>query len=202
MSHRGTEDRWIADNIFNEFNLEGVTVSDFGAGLGGTGFNVKGYWGYGRGTPYLIGYEKYDPYCDHLEALGLHDEIVRGDATQVKIRETDISILQQFVEHLEKMEALDLLERIEAKTRELILISTPLGFSSSDPGRHGNPGSEHKSWWYIPELQDMGYQTHYIPGNNLGKKVNKILGLSRLIITGRVWSPGWIVAWKSWDLKR
>lgn len=67
------------------------------------------------------------------------------------------------IEHLEKIEAIKLLKKMEKIGRKKIIILTPNGFTNQDEWDN-NPYQVHKSGWSKKDFEKMGYRVFGMRG--------------------------------------
>jgi len=115
------------------------------------------------GCKHLVSVEAFDPYIQIL--LGIktkaetHD-VVKAHITNsnYKLRENDLVLMIDVIEHLEEEDALELLDYLKTITK-CIIIFTPegdtLGFSNNDMD---NPLQEHKSIWTADEFEELAFE--------------------------------------------
>lgn len=68
-----------------------------------------------------------------------------------------------FIEHFEKMDGLNVLEKLESIASDRVIIVTPNGFvpQKAEPN---NPFQEHKSGWSVEEFTKRGYRVYGLFG--------------------------------------
>lgn len=90
------------------------------------------------------GIEIWEPYIDEYSLKEFYDEIILADARSVRIASLgrfDVAILGDILEHMEKNEAQDLLERIKA-IADTVILSIPIGYHPQDEC-NDNPYEKH-----------------------------------------------------------
>jgi len=111
---------------------------------------------------HLISVEAFEPYIDFLLKAGnkakTHDVVLAHiTKSNFKVKECDLVIMLDVIEHLPKSEALELLDFLKTKAKN-ILIFTPegdtLGYTNGDMG---NKLQEHLSAWEAQEFVDLGF---------------------------------------------
>lgn len=114
---------------------------------------------------YSVGLDIYLPYLKMSK--GVLDDVIMADIRFLPFRQhaTNIILLLDVIEHLEKLEALKLLNSIEAIVKEysIMLLITPYGFIPQDD-IDNNPYQRHLSGWFPEELMLKGF----IPMAGLG----------------------------------
>ena len=86
----------------------------------------------------------------------------------------DVVVMFDFIEHLEKDKALELLKKLEAKVKKQIILFTPiqndLGYTQEEVLRlqaerkeNNSPLGYHLSLWTPEEFESLGYEGEYNP---------------------------------------
>lgn len=111
-------------------------------------------------TFYSEGIDIYKPSINKSKKKKIHDKYVLGDILKVdklyKPKSFDVVIALDVIEHLEKVDALNLIKKMEKIAGKKVIILTPNGFHHQDH-LDGNPHQEHKSGWRIQDLKRRGY---------------------------------------------
>ena len=112
---------------------------------------------------HLISIEAFEPYLQILLGIKVaaksHD-VVKAYITHsnYKLRECDLVLMIDVIEHLEKAEALELLDYLKTVAK-CIVIFTPsgdtIGYTNNDMG---NPLQEHKSMWFAHDFEDLAFE--------------------------------------------
>jgi hypothetical protein len=112
---------------------------------------------------HLISVEAFEPYIQILLGIKtkakVHD-VVKAHITHsnYKVKNCDLVLLIDVIEHLEKEEALELLHYLKEVAKSLVIFTVEgdtLGYSNKDME---NPLQEHKSIWTAEEFEEMGFE--------------------------------------------
>lgn len=90
------------------------------------------------------GVEVWEPYIDEFNLNDHYEEIILADARSVRLATLgrfDVAILGDVLEHMEKQDAQDLLERVKA-IADTVIVSIPIGHYPQDD-YNGNPHERH-----------------------------------------------------------
>lgn len=137
-----------------EISKEGKNISilDLGMGSGEFGLLVRSIF---CDKARLEGVEVWTKYKNPLWEL--YDKIIISDLTKIKIKQYDIILFIDVLEHLDRDEGERILDMIEQKATKAIVISTPT--SLFPQGKlWGNPYETHKYFWDESELIRRGYK--------------------------------------------
>lgn len=111
----------------------------------------------------IICLDIYQPYLEECKKLGF--KTLNIDARKVSKYfspgSVDIVLCMDFLEHLEKKEALKLLSELKKIARRQIVIFGPLGYVPADRDECGSTGSPyrvHRSFWEKEELEKLGFK--------------------------------------------
>lgn len=136
---------WLCEQ-HDEFKPK--TVVDIGPGAGMYGNwmrqNHRGHW---------TGIEVWEPYVSQFDLRSKYDVIRIEDAREAELPEADLYIAGDVLEHMDKDEAVALIERMKAKTKHLF-ISIPI-IEYHQGAIEGNPYEEHKYHWGFEEMRDL-----------------------------------------------
>lgn len=88
-----------------------------------------------------------------------------------------------FIEHLDKTEGLQLLDRLETLTTSQVIIVTPNGFVPQ-AAQPDNPFQEHKSGWTTEEFQARGYRVYGMFGPKSWREGTAVLKYRPKIVWG------------------
>jgi 2-polyprenyl-3-methyl-5-hydroxy-6-metoxy-1,4-benzoquinol methylase len=136
--------------------LSPTSVLDVGVGIGKIGFLLREQldWVAGRltkdqWTARIDGVEVFD-YQSPLHDW-VYDNILRADILDMfeDVRGYDLVVLSDVLEHIPKVQADEMLRRLAATNRNLI-IATPLHFFEQEVG--GNPFERHLSHWTLRDF--------------------------------------------------
>lgn len=99
-----------------------------------------------------------------------HDQLIRADVARiadlVRPRSFDAVIALDVIEHLERPDALALVEDLERIARRRVVVFTPNGFVAQ-PGTPENPHQEHRSGFTTADMAGRGYRVRGINGLGL-----------------------------------
>lgn len=196
MSHSSALDAPVMKLIPD--NIDGTIVLDVATGLGNWGYQIRTKK---KGSPILIGLDIWPPYVEKVNQMNIYDELIICDARNPPLRSKsiDIVIACEVLEHISLDEADRFLNELEALYRNILIVSTPLGFS--DQGIvEDNPYQKHLSVWYEKELQNRNYETKTISMYPLPIDLQFLLNLRRIaikLLLGRHSSTHLIIAWKN-----
>jgi cyclopropane fatty-acyl-phospholipid synthase-like methyltransferase len=117
------------------------------------------------------GVEVWEPYIDEFNLNDLYEEIILADARSVRLATLgrfDVAMLGDVLEHMEKQDAQDLLERVKA-IADTVIVSIPIGHYPQD-AYNGNPHERHitDNWTHEDFLRTFGYPTCSSIENEIG----------------------------------
>lgn len=153
---------WQKNTLENIFKPEGLwpeghigTVLDVGCGLSLKSQYIQ--------ADMRIGLDVYRPYLEKIDAKVPYI-CINADAMQIDTlflpKSFDIVTLLDIVEHLEKPDALALIEKAGQLARRAVVIETPLGFLPQNMdilGLGGDHFQTHRCGFEAEELQALGY---------------------------------------------
>ena len=105
-----------------------------------------------------VGVDIHDESLEKAKDKNCYIKLIRSDITKIKFKEKsfDCIICLQVVEHLNKKDALKIIEDLQRYARKQIIISTPIG--ELIQGRVGtNIHQTHKSFFTAKYFQNMGF---------------------------------------------
>jgi ubiquinone/menaquinone biosynthesis C-methylase UbiE len=133
---------------------------------------------------YSVGCDIYFPSLIKAKEKGYYDNLVRCDVRHLpfKPKSFDIAICAELIEHLDKVEGVEILRQMEGIASRQVIIMTPWGYFPMKE-REDNPYLSHRSGWLPQELQEMGYKTYpfYYFRYPMGSRIYQIL--ARYILT-------------------
>lgn len=111
-----------------------------------------------------VGVDIYPEYFNHIESdvpyvLIKHD--VRNLLDIFPEKSFDVVIACDIIEHLEKEEALKMIQDLEKIARKAVFLETPKGYVPQNIdilGYGGHDFQTHRCGWEREELEEMGYQ--------------------------------------------
>lgn len=114
-----------------------------------------------------VGIDLFAPYLEKSVAAGIHTEYRCMDALdaldEFGADSFDCVVALDFIEHLERTQGLELLEKMERTARKKVVVFTPNGFIFQPP-RDGNTFQEHRSGWHAGDMRERGYRVIGIHG--------------------------------------
>jgi hypothetical protein len=154
---------WIANNIqalFERWNLYPTgqikTVLDVGCGL-----SLKSQY---LDADVRVGVEIHRPFIERIDA-SVPYAVVNASALDLERlflpRSFDLVLVLDLVEHLDKADALRVIEMAEAIARVAVIIETPRGFVPQDIDIWQGGGDQyqtHRSGWQPEEFTARGYE--------------------------------------------
>jgi SAM-dependent methyltransferase len=143
------------------------TVLDVGCGEASVISKVKN-----RKDFHSTGVDAYPGYIEISRQQGIHDEYIVADITKINFppKSFDVVISVDVVEHFEKDEAIQLLERMESWAKKKVICITPNGWSP--PHVHEAPRDDelstelmrHKCGWTADDFKERGYRVRGAKG--------------------------------------
>ncbi len=157
--------------------IEPASILDIGLGNGKYGFLARDLLDVMLGERYrkedwqikIDGIEIFSDYIqDHQKAI--YDSIYIGNAYDVidSLGTYDAIILGDVLEHFEKKQACELLDKCMAHCNTHIIVCIPLGEKWTQPEIYGNPYEQHLSFWKFEEFEPFIYKHtifKYTPGD-------------------------------------
>jgi 2-polyprenyl-3-methyl-5-hydroxy-6-metoxy-1,4-benzoquinol methylase len=129
-------------------------VLDIGCGYGKHGVLLREYL---DPTPVVHGVEAWQPYIENHRLRGIYDYLHECDArtlTAVDLLSYDLVIMGDVIEHFEKQEGLDFIDRVSG----WMVIATPAVHFHTDP--HLPPTERHLSHWTPDDFEATGRLDH------------------------------------------
>ena len=107
---------------------------------------------------HTVGVDGYEEYIKVAKRNGTHDEFILGDIKNLEFEEKsfDAVLLIEVLEHLEKPDAVKLLEKAEKWARKKLIITTPNGFVNQSV-LDNNVLQTHLSGWSVEDLTNLGF---------------------------------------------
>ena len=152
----------IPDIVRFFLKINPLSILDIGLGNGKIGFIARDLLDVMNGERYkkkdwkikIDGIEIFPDYIqDHQRAI--YDDIYIGDAFEVidTLGTYDVVVLADVLEHFEKKQALQLLDKCFEHSNAYIIICIPLGKKWTQPEIYGNPHEKHLSFWSHEEFK-------------------------------------------------
>jgi 2-polyprenyl-3-methyl-5-hydroxy-6-metoxy-1,4-benzoquinol methylase len=137
-------------------------ILDVGCGRGIWGFLIKEK----SDDSYTIGVDIYRPYVAFSNRHKVYDDIVLADIRYLPFMDNifDIVLCCEVVEHLQKKDAIHLLDEIEKKGYKIV-VSTPNGFKFT--GKVAVSVEAHVSGWDATYFRNKGYAVKGVGLRNL-----------------------------------
>jgi hypothetical protein len=149
--------------------LPDFKILDVGSGFGKWGFLIRDTFEVMMGQNFdkkdwkieLTGVESFSKCITPIQE-GIYDKIINKDIFEIvdKLPKYDVIIMGDIIEHFDKKEAHELLDKL-FKHSENIIISTPLGFMPQGEWG-GNVKEIHKSGWDLPDFKKYEVVEHKI----------------------------------------
>ena len=167
MSHSPIIDKAVL-GLLDE-NLDGLMILDCGFGHGNWAFQIKAKLGY---EPYIVGLEIHRPYIEIQSKFGLYDKLVEASVLDIPFDDGyfDVVLACEIIEHLEQKDGLKMINEIERVSKNLVIITTPLGFMKQEE-YDGNKYQIHRSAWYPSDFIKMGYEVKVLKPQPLTRSV-------------------------------
>lgn len=154
---------WIKNTLENIFTPKGLwpdghisTVLDVGCGLSLKSQYIQ--------ADIRVGLDIYRPYLEKIDARVPYI-CINADASQIDTlflhKSFDIVTLLDIVEHLEKPDALELIDKAGRLAKRAVVIETPLGLLPQNMdilGLGGDHFQTHRCGFEVEELEALGYE--------------------------------------------
>lgn len=145
----------LNDKTFIPLDIK--TVLDIGCGKGTAGTLLRNF----RSPEYVVGLDVFQPYLSHCEQFGNYDELCMHDLSQhlslpFEDKTFDLVLCLEVVEHLDKTNALCLLDQLK-RIGEHILVTTPSRFFNQ-PKYDKNPFQNHRCVVTKQDFQARGFK--------------------------------------------
>ncbi len=123
---------------------------------------------YCNNLSYSIGVEAFAPYVSLSKAKGIHTEYLNSNILDVNFKDNsfDAVIMVDVVEHLDKKDAIRLINRAYAWAKKKIIVITPNGFQEQLE-YDGNQNQIHKCGFNSTQLKNMGFKVFGVGGVKL-----------------------------------
>ena len=159
MSHNEPLNKYVL-KILPE-NLDNLKILDVGCGDGSWGYFIRLNK---NGCPIITGIDVWKPYLNRVRKTRIYDDLIHTNATQklpFQDKHFDYAICISVLPHMNKQDALNVIDEIERVSKQTIL-STHLGFSSQGE-IDDNPFQKHLSSWQLQDFHQRGYETIVVP---------------------------------------
>lgn len=145
----------IGDKTFIPLDVK--TVLDVGCGKGTAGALLRNY----RSPRYIAGVDAFQPYIEHCERFGCYDylelhDLGRGKPLPFPTNRFDLVLCLEVVEHLDKANALCLLDELKRVGRHIV-VTTPTRFHVQ-PNLDDNPLQRHRCVITKRDFQAQGFK--------------------------------------------
>lgn len=141
-------------------HFECKSVLDAGCGNGQALRSMASY------VPIRVGIEIYRPYLE-LRRFPKDTIVINGDLSDVDELFIDKSfdgvLISDVLEHFDKCEALELLNKLENIARKIVLLWIPFGEHKQnydDTGMDNHFHQTHRSTWEPQEIENLGYTVY------------------------------------------
>ncbi|MBA7663199.1 hypothetical protein ES703_71238 [subsurface metagenome] len=200
MSHSPALDSPVMKLISD--NIDGAIILDVANGLGNWGYQIRTKK---KGNPIVIGIDIWTPYVEKVNQMNIYDELIICDVRNppLRSRSIDIVIACEILEHISLDETDRLLNELESLHRNIIILTTPLGFYEQGIVED-NPYEQHISGWSEKELKERNYKTKIVYRNKLPIDLQFLLNLRRIAIKwllGMTSTNHLIIAWKKFEMR-
>ena len=177
MSHSPIIDKAVLGLL--DVNLNGLMILDCGFGYGNWAFQIKVKLGY---EPYFVGLEIHRPYIEIQSKFGLYDKLVEASVLDIPFDDGyfDVVLACEIIEHLEQKDGLKMINEIERVSKNLVIITTPLGFMKQEE-YDGNKYQIHRSAWNPSDFIKMGYKVKVLKPQPLTRSVKLFDDIRRKI---------------------
>ncbi|MCX6563025.1 MAG: class I SAM-dependent methyltransferase [Candidatus Aminicenantes bacterium] len=122
---------------------------------------------FSKKIPRVVGVDNFQPSIDKSRAAGIHGEYRKMNVLEMDKKfppeSFDVVVALDLIEHLEKKDALRLIEVMERLARRKVIIFTPNGFLEQHEF-DGNRSQVHISGWEIDEMRALGYRVSGVHG--------------------------------------
>ena len=175
MSHNSMIDKTVL-GLLDE-NLDGLLILDCGFGYGDWAFQIKAKLGF---KPYIVGLEIHRPYVERQSKLGLYDKVMEADVLAIPFDRDyfDVVLACEIIEHLEKKDGLKMIKEVERVSKNLVIITTPFGFTKQD-AVDGIKYHMHRSKWYPSDFIKRGYEVKILNSQRLTRSLRLFDGIRR-----------------------
>lgn len=161
MSKEDWQQNTLPEIFKNEWPSDVVSVLDVGCGLALKSKYIP--------AQIRVGVDIHPEYFRHVESEVPYVAVVYDIRRLSQIfldKSFDVVIATDVVEHLEKQDAIRLMEDCERIARKAVVIETPKGFIPQNIDILGHGGDEyqtHRSGWSAEEFQERGYNVKIRP---------------------------------------
>ncbi|MDD4939652.1 MAG: methyltransferase domain-containing protein [Candidatus Omnitrophica bacterium] len=148
---------------------------------------------------FSVGVEYFLPFILESRAKSIHRYYIRADINSLGFKpgSFDAVLLLGLIEHLDKENALRLLEKAGTIARKKVIVLTPNGFLKQFQA-DGNEMQAHKSGWSVRELRGLGFKPYGMNGFKAFRKdvhlQDKEHREASILSTVRFWPrPVWLI---------
>ena len=148
------------------------SVLDIGLGNGKLGFIVRDlldvmYGGRHRKEDWQVRIDGIEIFADYIQdhQKAIYDDIYIGNAFDLidTLGSYDVIILGDVLEHFEKRQAYQFLDKCIAHCKTHLIVCIPLGENWTQPEIYGNPYEQHLSFWHFEEFKPFISQYEIFP---------------------------------------
>ncbi|MFX0204885.1 MAG: class I SAM-dependent methyltransferase [Candidatus Hodarchaeota archaeon] len=177
-------------------NLDGHRILDCGMGEGYNAYLIRTVL---KGSPYIEGFDIFEPFVDIQNKLGLYDYVYCDDIMNVVKRmkeKFDFILITAVIEHLHKEDSIFVLKKLKENTKKRLIVSTPFNEKLIKRQKlyQDNPYNEHISQWKEIDLNRLDFKTFTYDLRTVTTSI-KILDNIRRFITLKGESGHGIIAW-------
>lgn len=124
------------------------TVVDLGAGEGIYSMRFRPLY-----RSYWTAIEGFEPYVSRFDLASKYDRIHVADIRSAAFEPADLYVAGDVLEHLERPEALDVINRLQAVASH-VFVSVPI-VEICQGAVNGNPLEEHKHHWSFEDMHEV-----------------------------------------------
>jgi ubiquinone/menaquinone biosynthesis C-methylase UbiE len=110
---------------------------------------------------FCVGVDAHGPSIEKSKKEGIHDEYCETNVLNIRNRFDDNSfdcvLALELIEHLTKVDGLNLLNMMERIAKKRVIVSTPNGYLPQSE-YDGNPWQVHRSGWTLSEMRKREYK--------------------------------------------
>ncbi len=116
---------------------------------------------YCKSIEYSMGVEAFEPSLETSKLRKIHSEYITDNILNVDFEKDsfDAVIIIEVIEHLDKNDALNLIERANKWAKKRVIITTPNGFLSQNV-YDSNVLQNHLSGFNVKELKDLSFKVY------------------------------------------
>ena len=129
---------------------------------------------YCKSIEYSVGIEAFKPSLETSKLRKIHSKYITDNILNVDFEENsfDAVIIIEVIEHLDKNDALNLVEKVYKWAKKKIIITTPNGFLPQLE-LDSNPLQKHICGFYVEELKKLGFKVNGMAGLKIFYNIQK-----------------------------